>query len=133
MNNLIIVADASHARLFRLAKTAESEELIPIDPMAEAGVNAREHAPAAPEDFAERIARQAAQFARYHVCNPVVVAAPAGTSERLLAELERQLPQTYIRSIVRDMAALEPAELLHVLRQSLKRSEPGTTPVASEL
>jgi protein required for attachment to host cells len=133
MNTLIIVADDSHARLYRIAKTADSEELIPIEPMGNAGAHSREQARAAPQDFAENIARHAARFALYHVCNPVVVAAPAGTSERLLAELERQLPEAYIRSLVRDMVGVEPAELLQVVRQFLKRPEPGTAPVASEL
>jgi protein required for attachment to host cells len=130
MNSLIIVADASRARLFRIAKASGSEdsnELIELDSVRDTGAIAGQTA--APR-FAERIARQAARFALHHVCNPVVVAAPPGTSRPLLDALERQLPETYIRSIVRDMTALEPPELLHDLQQSLARPEPGTAPVA---
>ena len=125
MNTLIIVADTQRARLFRLAHRAGSREpleLIEIDSIQNAS---EAHAAL---DFPVRVAEHAATFARYHVCNPVIVTAPLATSRTLLRELERQLPETYILPLACDLSAVEPSELLPSLQRSLIRPEPGHLP-----
>jgi len=125
MNTLIIVADAQRARLFRLAHRAASP-----DPVELIEIDSIQNAPDgdATPDFPERVAVHAARFARHHVCNPVIVTSPPAVSRGLLLELERQLPQTYILPLARDLSALEPSALLLSLERSLIRPEPGHLP-----
>jgi protein required for attachment to host cells len=142
LNSLIIVADASRARLFRTAQTnivAEPVELIEIDaidcPAGRIGpananeasspygvsasdaphVEARGDAPLS--GFARQIAARAAQFAHYHFCNPVIVAAPADVYMAIQAELARELPHVYTRSVIGDIAELPPRQLMHDLQE----------------
>jgi protein required for attachment to host cells len=137
MNSLIIVVDASRARLFRTAHASIAEtslELIEIEaleyPEARAepgGTPASEGAPRDAVDrgeaqsdglrgFARRIAVRAALFARYHFCNPVIVAAPQAIAASLLTEIERELPQVYVRLVSGEVAELPERELLRELQ-----------------
>jgi hypothetical protein len=141
LNSLIIVADASRARLFRTAQTniaAEPVELIEIeaiegpekrvgqpdiDPSARltaeaAGArppDARRDAPLSA--FAQRIAQCAAGFAQYHFCNPVIVAGPGDIYAAIQSALARELPHVYTRSVIGDIAQLPPRQLLRDLQQ----------------
>ncbi len=124
MNSLIIVADASRARLFRTAQTnvvAEPVELIEIDAVA-AGAPAAPDPGAASADpplsgLARRVAERAAQFAHYHFCNPVIVAAPDEVYAAIQTELARELPHVYTRSVIGNVAELPPRQLMHDLQQ----------------
>jgi protein required for attachment to host cells len=142
LNSLIIVADASRARLFRTAQTnvvAEPVELIEIDaierPEARVGgsdpdepfapcsasASAAHHAEARDDaplsGFAHEIAVRAARFAHYHFCNPVIVAAPGDVYTAIQAELARELPHVYTRSVIGDIAQLPSRQLMHDLQE----------------
>lgn len=121
MNSLIIVADASRARLFRTAQTnvaAEPVELIEIDAV-DAHAPAADAAPAdaALSDLSRRVAACAAQFAHYHFCNPVIVAAPDDVYAAIQRELARELPHVSTRSVIADVAELPPRQLMHDLQR----------------
>jgi hypothetical protein len=142
LNSLLIVADASRARLFRTAQTnvaAEPVELIEIDaverPEGRVGAADPDEAPspsgATASDphhveargdaplggFAHQTAVRAARFAHYHFCNPVIVAAPGDVYTAIQAELARELPHVYTRSVIGDFAQLPPRQLMHDLRE----------------
>jgi protein required for attachment to host cells len=136
MNSLVIAADASRARLFRTAQTNVGEhpvELIEIDVLDDS--EAQAHDAVELRRFAEQIAERAAQFARYHFCNPVVLAAPSAVSSVMLAELERKLSNVYIHPIIGDMARLPARALMLALQEraafiSPLPSAPGSIPLA---
>lgn len=67
------------------------------------------------EGFATQIAKRAAHFAQYHLCNPVIVSATPGVSPLLWAALERELPHVYVRSVGGEVASLPAPELLDAL------------------
>lgn len=142
LNSLVIVADASRARLFRTAQTnvvAEPVELIEIDaiqrPEARVGGSDpdwassprsanrpdADHVDAPPDDslsgFSRQIAERAARFAHYHFCNPVIVAAPVDVHAAIQTELARELPRVYTRSVIDDIAQLPPRQLMHDLQE----------------
>jgi hypothetical protein len=140
LNSLIIVADSSRARMFRTAQTTDSAapfELIELNTVelsefGGTGSRTENHsaldravAPlshTAPDKtrrhqdnllrFAHEVAQRAAEFARYHVCNPVVVAANDEVLTVLLTALEREIPNTYVRSICEELTDLSPSALL---------------------
>jgi hypothetical protein len=118
LNSLIIVADASRARLFRTAQTnevAEPVELIEIEAIE--GPEQRLGGPDALNGFARQIARCAAGFAQYHFCNPVIVAAPGDIYDAIQSALARELPHAYTRSVIGDIAQLPPRKLLRDLQE----------------
>lgn len=146
LNSLIIAADTSRARLFRTARTNVVQtpvELLEVEaiergraqPDTGAGRSSAQELPASPggsrhvfdesephdddelRGFARQIAERAAHFAQYHFCNPVIVSATHGISPLLLAELERELPHVYVRSVGGDAASLPAPELLDSLRE----------------
>jgi protein required for attachment to host cells len=151
MNSLIIVADASRARLFRTAATDVAEpavELIEID-----SLNASEPSDGAPRQdertangeaepgpseslrrFADRIAVHAAQFAHGHFCNPLIVVSDQPVSTAILAGLARELPNVHIRRVTADVAQLPPRELMQELQQRAAFTPlPARTPGRIEL
>jgi hypothetical protein len=133
LNSLVIVADASRARLFRTAQTnvpSEPVELIEVDALqrsetlGEAPTAGRRHSihTGAPEgqrdelrQFARNIANRAARFAEYHFCSPVIVAGELDVSSAVQDELGRELPGVYTRAFSGDAASLPPRELLRDL------------------
>jgi protein required for attachment to host cells len=141
LNSLIIVADASRARLYRTAQTnvaAEPVELIEIDaverPEARDAASDPErtssprsadrsaHHVEAPggdslSGFSRQVAERAARFAHYHFCNPVIVAAPGEVYTAIQRELARELPHVYTRSVIGDVAQLPPRQLMHDLQE----------------
>jgi protein required for attachment to host cells len=128
LNSLVIVADASRARLFRTAQTnvaAEPVELIEIDaierPPRSANRSNADHVAAPGDDslsgFSRQIAERAARFAHYHLCNPVIVAAPGDVYAAIQTELARELPRVYTRSVIGDIAQLPPHQLMHDLQE----------------
>jgi hypothetical protein len=145
MNSLIIVADASRARLFRTAQTNVAEdpiELVEIDAV-EADANPQESGPSnlcladsshGDRDlgrFALQLAERVARFAEFHLCNPVIVTAAREVSSALIAELEHRLPNGYIHRVTGDFAGLSPRALMHELQEreacsSLHSRTPGT-------
>jgi protein required for attachment to host cells len=134
MNSLVIVADASRARLFRTAATNVAEptiELIEID-----SLNAAEPPDQAPRQdelaangeaenvpseslrrFADRIAIHTAQFAHGHFCNPFIVVSDQPVSAAILAGLARELPNVHVRRVTADVAQMPPRELMQELQQ----------------
>ena len=124
LNSLIIAADTSRARLFRTGQTNAVQtplELLEVEAIERATVPpAQTNASLASSDdelraFARQIARRAAHFAEYHFCNPVIVSAAPGVLPVLSAELERELPHVYVRSVSGEVASLPAPELLDAL------------------
>jgi hypothetical protein len=115
MNSLVIVADATCARLFRTAKTGDAEaavELVEIDALDASASAAEDALPS----LAKQVAAHAAQFAHYHFCNPLIVAASLPVSTAIFGELERALPNAHVRRVTGDMAHLPPRELMQQLQ-----------------
>lgn len=139
MNSLIIVADASRARLFRTAQTNVAEapvELVELDsveaPVREAahrdrGLADRAQSDADLDSFAIRVAERVARFASHHFCNPVVVTAPQELSASLVAELEYRLSDGCIHRIAGDFSGLPAPELLHELQKREAFGSPGAS------
>ena len=134
MNSLVIVADASCARLFRTAATDATQapvELIEVgslhlsetedrSPPKDARVEGRVGEPAPVETlprFANRIAVRAAQFAHYHFCNPFIVVSEEPESAAILGELAHELPNAHVRRVTADVAQLPPRELMRALQE----------------
>jgi hypothetical protein len=118
LNSLIIVVDASRARLFRTAQTniaAEPVELIEIEAIE--GPAKCVEGPDALNGFARQIAGCAALFAHYHFCNPVIVAAPSDIYDAIESELARELPHVQTRGVIGDIAQLPPRQLLRDLQE----------------
>jgi len=112
LNSLVIAADASSARLFRTGQTNHVEEpveLIQIDQL--------EPAAQEPGLFARQIAERVARFAELHLCNPIIIAATSAMSPVLTAEIEREVPRSYVRPVVGDWAELPVRQLMDDLRE----------------
>lgn len=134
MNSLVIVADASRARLFRTAVTPVANapvELVEIeslhatetpdqslrmDARADATGAGSASAEALPR-FANRIAVRAAEFAHYHFCNPFIVVSDESVSTAILGELAHELPNSHVRRVMANVADLPPRELMQELQE----------------
>jgi hypothetical protein len=151
MNSLVIVADASRARLFRTAATNLAEapiELIEVgslqaceprvrDPRREtqgAGGEADNGSSETLPGFAHRVAVGAAQFAHDHFCNPFIVVSDQPVSAALLAALAHEVPNGHIRRVTADVVQLPPRELMRELeRRAAFIPLPARTPGTIEL
>jgi hypothetical protein len=136
-NSLIIVADASSARLFRTAQTNDPTR--PVELIEVASVRAGDSATsdttrATPEaapgparaqgSLFQRVADLAAAFAQYHFCSPIIVAAEQDAAPELADALVRHLPNVPVRPIHTDMAGWPANDVL----RELQRREAFTAP-----
>lgn len=118
MNSLVIVADATHARMFRTARTESAQlpvELVEID-----AVHAPQQGRTAGEGLAEvvhQVAARAAAFSRHHFCNPILVVANAAVCSAILAALERELPNAHVRRVLAELATLAAPEIMRHLEE----------------
>jgi protein required for attachment to host cells len=136
INSLIIVADASRARLFRTAGTNVAEapiELVEVgaveaaarDPRPrDGGLAQGTHGGRDFRDFAVQIAQEVASFAQYHFCNPVVLVATREVSSTLMDELEHRLSNVNLHRVSGDLTGLPPPALLQELQQREALSSP---------
>jgi len=141
-NCLIIAADGSTARLFRIAETndrARPVELIEVGAVTALGADdvvsadatsalsssmaatlqlRRESGtPEALELLARRVAERAAAFGEHHYCNPVFVVASRALWPAISEEVDRRLPNVHVRPIYGEVAGLAPQQILERLQQ----------------
>jgi hypothetical protein len=140
-NSLIIAADGSTARLFRIAETnddARPVELIEVGtvtasdtagfmvPAATPPLSStkdatherpRARAEEVPGPLARRVAERAAEFGEHHYCNPVFVLASQALWPVISEEVERKLPNANVRPIYGEVAGLAPQQILERLQQ----------------
>ena len=126
-NSLIIAADASTARLFRMAQTNDPTHPVDLIEVGAVAASGAADIPACDDEkartqralgsYSERIAERAAAFGEHHFCNPVIVVANHELSTIIVDDLERRLPSAPIRPVYAEVAGLPPRELLERLEK----------------